>query len=242
MTYITSSEPTDVIDVNKGTLTIKLESEDIIELQPSENNSDDKQGLVEPVTHEKHPKDNREYRDTLNESAKDSVNVQNVSTMPLSFQESRTPFSKRLKMLSRGISTRSLNQKELDVEGKLKMNLTRPHQVNEDKSVSLEDTKALNNKESITEKDKDGAKESEKYSGKRLFIAEDNDSDQDSNPNKNKRSKNSEDGNLNYPSFMPIIPIPTILNQTSDEEKSKLKLTKCSRPIRSTRQKRKVTK
>ena len=242
MTYITSSEPTDVIDVNKGTLTIKLESEDIIELQPSENNSEDKKSLVEPVTHEKHPKENREYCDTLNESAKDSVNVQNVSTMPLSFQESRTPFSKRLEMLSRGISTRSLNQKGLDVEGKLKINLTSPHQVNEEKDVSREDTNGLNKKESITEKDKEGAKESDKYSGKRLFIAEDGDSDQDSSSNKNKRSKHSEDGNLNYPSIMPIIPIPTILNQTSEEENSKLKLAKSSRPIRSTRQKRKMTK
>ena len=241
MTYITSTAPTDIIDVNKGTLTIKLESEDIIELQPSENNSDDKKSLVEPVTRAKHPKDSQ-CSDTINDSAKDSINVQNVSTTPLSFQESRTPFSKRLEMLSRGISTRALNQKGLDVEGKLKVNLSRPHQVKEEKGVSPEDTKGLNNKESIVEKEQDGVKESETYSGKRLFIAEDGDSDQDSNLNKNKRSKPSDDGNLNYPSFMPVIPIPTILNQTSDEEKSNIKLAKSSRPIRNTRQKRKITK
>ena len=190
--------------------------------------------------------------------------------MPLSFQESRTPFSKRLEMLRRGISTSgnklpsvmtpnnntSMNGEDEIVQDKIiSNNSTNKNQKRESKInvkmrklaerenlMSSEGENVLENKPSIEENETpQNSTESKKYSGKRLYIAEDNDSDKESYSNKRTRLNSSEDSDVPpYSSFIPIGPIPTILGQSSEEEKSNAKLTNAT--SRRTRSKRKTAK
>jgi len=110
--------------------------------------------------------------------------------------------------------------------------------------MSFEDEGSLENKAGLKEKDyPENSTDSKKYLGKRLYIAEDNDSDKESNSNKRKRLNSTEDNDVSsYSSFIPIGPIPTILSQSSEEEKSNVKSTKAKTTTRRTRAKRKTSK
>ena len=108
--------------------------------------------------------------------------------------------------------------------------------------MSSEGENVLENKPSKEDNDSPpNSTESKKYSGKRLYIAEDNDSDKESYSNKRTRLNSSEDSDVPpYSSFIPIGPIPTILGQSSEEEKSNAKSTNAT--TRRTRSKRKTAK
>ena len=251
---------TNVIDVNKGALTIKLESEDIIAAQPDAINleGDNKNALRDILAN------NTPNTVALNglTSSSDSVtsfkHIQNTSS--LSFQDSRTPFSKRLEMLSKGISsepsmiplacsedTKSetpILAKDCNNFGRGKKRKKQESKVNKNKQDdakqqrdSISEAVKPETKKVILDRNSESASDDD---GGRLVIAEDNQSENESNSNKRKRSTSTEDVPAPYPAFMPIGPIPTILSQISEEEKPNVKSKSSNRPVRKTRVKRKT--
>ena len=261
--------PSNIIDFTKGTLTIKMESEDIIALQPSEGDSENNKLIAENFNGT-HVESNRDIAANFQVS-NESLNSKNPSTMPLSFQESRTPFSKRLEMLRRGISSSSnklpivitpnhsatLNGQDESIPNNIQsrnekknnkrgspINLKMRELAEREQSMIFRGDNSLESKIGQENNDEpENLPESTKYLGKRLYIAEDNNSDKELNSNKRKRLNSAEDSDVSsYSSFIPIGPIPTILNQSSEEEKSNVKPTKAKVTTRRTRSKRKTTK
>jgi len=256
---IKSPPTTNLIDVNKGTLTIKLESEDIIAAQPDTRNleGDDKNALRDILANNA---PNTAVLNGLTSSSDIVVPLNhNQNTSSLSFQDSRTPFSKRLEMLSKGISSKpssiiplacsedtkfespNLVKESNFGRGKkrkkqeIKANKNKPDDANQQKDLITDSVKS-ETKKVILDRNSESASDDD---GGRLVIAEDNQSENESNSNKRKRSSSSEDVPAPYPAFMPIGPIPTILSQISEEEKPNIKSKSSNRPVRKTRVKRK---
>ena len=256
---IKTPHTTNLIDVNKGALTIKLESEDIIAAPPDARNleGDNKNALRDMLAN------NTPNAVALNglTSSSDSVASLNHSqnTTSLSFQDSRTPFSKRLEMLSKGISsepsmiplacsedTKSetpILAKDCNNFGRGKKRKKQESKVNENKQDdakqqrdSISEAVKPETKKVILDRNSESASDDD---GGRLVIAEDNQSENESNSNKRKRSTSTEEVSTPYPTFMPIGPIPTILCQISEEEKSNVKSKSSNRPVRKTCAKRK---
>ena len=182
----------------------------------------------------------------------------------LSFQDSRTPFSKRLEMLRQGISSnpsvmspgsmsgeQSRANTELSQistrlkENKEKVNKTIANQLDvsqQQNDVSQNTTETEKMLASVTNSESTSDDEKNDYLGKRLFIDEENLSETEPNSNKRKRLSSPEDASTSNQSFFPIAPIPTILSQTSEEEKPNVKSKSSGRPVRKTRGKRKIDK
>ena len=264
---------TNVVDVNKGTLTIKLESEDIIAAQPGAPNVDEdrKEGITLNgiLCHDN--QDNHSSTQGLNGSMA-SVNKtirqnQYQKASALSFQDSRTPFSKRLEMLRQGISSKApiispVTSAEVakpgspesfkdSNDGKGNKSKRQERKTNRKSRDVAEEGKesapvgkdaGVNNV--IIQKNGDPASDEEKnnYLGKRLYIAEESHIENETNSNKRKRLSSSDNSSGTYSTFIPIGPIPTILNQSSEDEKSNAKSKTSNRPIRKTRGKRKPVK
>ena len=235
--------------MNKGALTIKLESEDIIAMHPPDT--------VSEIRHSK--TDKRDFNTHLNEvEASQTLHHGNkaksadANTLPvtLSFQESRTPFSKRLEMLSRGISSRptpntpssssieecltnySMNLKKEKVgefeDDTVFENLSNPHQQN---GVNVfEENGQLESKIVIDQND----------SEHNLMIDEECGNDKnESRSNKRIRLDRNDSGDVSPgTTFIPVAPIPTILGLAS-EENTVANQGKAKPPPRKSRAKRK---
>ena len=201
-------------------------------------------------------------------SSKTSFESLNLNKKPsnLSFQDSRTPFSKRLEMLRQGISSkpsvmipglisseRSQDKAELshdtsrvkEKNGKVHENKTMTNepdvsQQQKDMSQNTTETETTFASEKNSKSTSDDEKNN--YLGKRLFIDEENISETEPNSNKRSRLSSPEDASTSNQSFFPVAPIPTILSQTSEEEKPNVKSKSSGRPVRKTRGKRKIDK
>ena len=226
--------------MNKGALTIKLESEDIIAMQPPNTFSE--------LDNSKTVKGDFDASQTT--CPGDKAKSVNANTLPvtLSFQESRTPFSKRLEMLSRGISSRpsntassssseewltnySVNLKKENAgemeDDAVFANLSGPYQ--QKGNNIFEENGQLESKIVIDQNDSDH----------NLMIDEESGSDQnESRSNKRIRLDGNDSGGASPGStFIPVAPIPTILGLTS-EENSAANRSKAKPPPRKSRAKR----
>ena len=249
-----------------------MESEDIIATHPDTQNTDDdnKNSLILNGTLLSDTQNGVKTtvgltNFTSSKSSFGSVN-HNKKSSNLSFQDSRTPFSKRLEMLRQGISSKpsvmipmSLSGEHSSANAELSQDTNRLTELNvkeqEDKTITnhpnvskqlkdvsqstaeTEETLASGmNSESTSDDEKDN------YLGKRLFIDEENVSESEPNSNKRTRLSSPEDASTSNQSFFPVAPIPTILSQTSEEEKPNVKSKSSGRPVRKTRGKRKIDK
>ena len=233
--------------MNKGALTIKLESEDIIAMHPPDTLSDTDHSKTDKRDFNTHLKEFESSQTTYHDNKAKSANA-NTLPVTLSFQESRTPFSKRLEMLSRGISSRpsntassssseewltnySMNLKQEKV-GEMEddpafANVYDTHQQN---GVNIfEENEQLESKIVIDQNDSDH----------NLMIDEDCGSDQnESRSNKRVRLDRNGSGDMSpSTSFIPVAPIPTILGLTS-EENTVANQGKAKQPPRKSRAKR----
>ena len=197
-----------------------------------------------------------------------SVNL-NKKSSKLSFQDSRTPFSKRLEMLSQGISSKSsvMIPESRSCEGshdyaesthdiiRLKENKGKVQEnrsiTNEPDISQLRKDVSQNNAEtettSVSEKNSESASDDEKNNLIEIFdlkIEIDEEYLPENEPNSNKRTRLSspEDASTSNPSFFPVAPIPTISSQTSEEERPNVESKSSGRPVRKTRGKRKIDK
>ena len=187
-----------------------------------------------------------------------SVNL-NKKSSKLSFQDSRTPFSKRLEMLRQGISSKpsvmipeSMSCERSHENAELSRNIIRLKEnkgkVQENRTITNEpdisqlrkdvsQNNAETEKTSASEKNSESASDDEKNKclGKRLFIDEEN--RPETKPNLNKRTwlSSPEHASTSNQSFFPVAPISTILSQTSEEQKTNVKSKSSGRPVRTTR-------
>ena len=233
--------------MNIGALTIKLESEDIIAMHPPDTLSEIDHSKPDKSDFNTHLKEVEASQTTYHDNKAKSANA-NTLPVTLSFQESRTPFSKRLEMLSRGISSRpsntassssseesltnySMNLKQEKV-GEIEddaafANLYDPHKRN---GVNiLEENEQLERKIVIDQNDSDH----------NLMIDEECSSDQnESRSNKRVRLDRNGSGDMSpSTTFIPVAPIPTILGLTS-EENTVANQGKAKQPPRKSRAKR----
>ena len=233
--------------MNKGALTIKLESEDIIAMHTPDTLSEMDNSKTDKRDFNTHLKEFESSQTTYHDNKAKSANA-NTLPVTLSFQESRTPFSKRLEMLSRGISSRpsntassssseewltnySMNLKQEKV-GEMEddpafANVYDTHQQN---GVNIfEENEQLESKIVIDQNDSDH----------NLMIDEDCGSDQnESRSNKRVRLDRNGSGDMSpSTSFIPVAPIPTVLGLTS-EENTVANQGKAKQPPRKSRAKR----
>ena len=247
-----------------------MESEDIIATQPDTQNfeEDNKNSLKLNGTLlcDTHTSIKTTLGFTNFTSSKTSSGSLNLNKKPsnLSFQDSRTPFSKRLEMLRQGISSKpsvmipiSLsgersrdNAESIQDNSRLKENkeqenkaiINQPNTSQQQKDVSQNAAETETTFASGTNSESTSEDEKNNYLGKRLFIDEEILPEIEPNSNKRTRLSSPEDASTSNQSFFPVAPIPTILSQTSEEEKPNAKSKSSGRPVRKTRGKRKIDK
>ena len=230
--------------MNKGALTIKLESEDIIAMHPPDTLSNvdhlknDKRELSEINNYcdnivrnrrdiNTHLKEIEATQTTYHGNESKSADT-NTLPVTLSFQESRTPFYKRLEMLSRGISSKPSNTPSSSSSEEWLTNYSL--NLKKEKAGEIEDDSGFANSSNSHQQngvnvfEENGQLESkividQNDSDHNLMIDEDCGSDQnESRSNKRIRLDRNDSGGVSPGStFIPVAPIPTILGLTSED-------------------------
>ena len=233
--------------MNKGALTIKLESEDIIAMHPPDTLSETDHSKTDKRDFNNHLKEVESSQTTYHDNKAKSANA-NTLPVTLSFQESRTPFSKRLEMLSRGISSRPSNTASSSSSEEWLTNYSM--NLKQEKVGEMEDDPAFANvydthqQNGVSIFEENGQLESkividQNDSDHNLMIDEDCGSDQnESRSNKRVRLDRNGSGDMSpSTSLIPVAPIPTILGLTS-EENTVANQSKAKQPPRKSRAKR----
>ena len=252
-----------------------MESEDIIATHPDTQNfeEDNKNALILNGTllSETQTGVNAALGATNLTSSKTSFGSVdlNKKSSEVRFQDSRTPFSKRLEMLSQGISSKSsvmipesrscegshdYAESTHDIirlkenKGKVQENRTITNQPDiSHLQIDVSQNNAETETTSVSEKNSESASDDEKNNLIEIFdlkieIDEEYLPEAETNSNKRTRLSSPEDASISNQSFLPVAPVPTILNQTSEEEKPNVKSKSSGRPVRKTRGKRKIDK
>ena len=234
--------------MSKGALTIKLESEDIIAVHPPDTLSDVDHSKNDKRDFNNHLKEIEATQTTYHGNESKSADA-NTLPVTLSFQESRTPFSKRLEMLSRGISSRPSNTPSSSSSEEWLTNYSM--NLKKEKVSEIEDDTVFANlsdshqQNGVNVFDGNGQLESklvidQNDSDHNLMIDEECGIDQnESRSNKKIRLDRNDSGDVSPgTTFIPVAPIPTILGLTS-EENTVANQSKAKQPPRKSRAKRK---
>ena len=225
-----SASSANVIDVEGGDMVImKLEPEDIIESPnkaATSTTAANKHTISQSLDRSKHdtvPASTATTRRNSNPTLMKHIDISPLD--PGSFQQSRTPFKKRLEMLRQGVcQPKAYNIPQVITPltylrggaNAIPLHLTNGNADIASKLGSGISSVLDIKPEPMQDKDNYEILDTSKYVGKRLYIDEESKSDCGA---KRKCVDDKATRSANFSPTMPTGPIPTILTQLSEEEK-----------------------